>query len=118
MLTKGRKSWENYHHVLKSFIGWGEGKDSFCSVRSRRQHIRRHRVKRKKMAHTNLGGKKIAAQNTRSPQKRKLALSFVNIIYNLNAALSASKNVYGFNVRFAELKKGCNSELLTKITFN
>ena len=57
------------------------------------------------MAHTNLGGKKIAAQNTRSPQKRKLALFFVNIIYNLNAALSASKNVYGFNVRFAELKK-------------
>lgn len=84
MLTKGRKSWENYHHVLKSFIGWGEGKDTFCSVRSRRQHIRRHRVKRKKMAHTNLGGKKIAAQNTRSPQKKKLALSFVNIIYNLN----------------------------------
>ena len=57
------------------------------------------------MAHTNLGGKKIAAQNTRSPQKRKLALFFVNIIYNLNAAFSASKNVYGFNVRFAELRK-------------
>ena len=76
MLTKGRKSWENYHHVLKSFIGWVEGKDSFCSVRSRRQHIRRHRVKRKKMAHTNLGGEENSSTEYKKPTEEKISPLF------------------------------------------